>query len=156
MYRRERRGKESARMTRLCAWKRWSVAATPWVTASLFACSAAKTGSVGCPRLDGSGEWALQMVATSADYHVDGHLRFAAERAYTELTATTADGARERIEYPVQTLATGADSISFTFAPIGYRLDGRCVSQHRLQGVFRVPQPPFNDMVGTWTLVKSR
>lgn len=121
------------------------------LAAALPACGGARP-AVRCPPLQGSGEWVLDMSARGADFRVAGRLRFADQGGTTDLVATSAEGAREPLQYPVENLVVSGDSVSFSFAPIGYRLRGRCTGQDSIHGTFSVPQPPFDDLTGRWTL----
>lgn len=96
------------------------------------------------------------MSANDGNFTVDGRVRFTGENGVTEFTATTAEGTRELLEFPIQSVISTSDSVFFSFAPIGYRLRGRCVSPANFEGTFTVPQPPFEDISGRWTLSRER
>jgi hypothetical protein len=116
--------------------------------------SCAATSASSCPSFSGSGSWVVEMQADDSDYNVSGSIIFDPD-GRTELTATTGDGAREPLRYPLETVTVESDSVHITFAPIGYSLRGRCVAPDSIAGRFSVPQPPFEDVEGTWKMTRQ-
>ena len=72
------------------------------------------------------------------------------------LVATNAEGTREPIRYPIDSLRRWNDSIAFQFAPIGFRLRGRCVPAGGFSGRFTVPIVPTSSISGDWTLERAQ
>jgi len=130
------------------------IAITLVIVTSQLNCTSV-TPRVVCPDLAASETWVLEMVADNGRFRVAGHLYFTSRGGATDLVATTADGAHEPIKFPVENLDREADSLQFSFAPIGYQLRGQCLSQTAMEGKFRVPQPPFEEITGRWTLTRG-
>jgi hypothetical protein len=89
-------------------------------------------------------------------YRVDGHAHFLAGDGRVQAVAETREGTREPISVPIDDLRVTEDSVHLGFAPIGFRLSGRCISSGAIEGEFSVPQPPFDDIRGTWRLTRPQ
>lgn len=140
---------------RLRVRQHFGYAASVLMGACYFAaCTSAQVEAHSCPSIQGSGDWALSMMAEEADYRVNGTVHFGKDNEVVELLAVTSEGTGELIESQIQEVRIIRDSISFTFAPIGFVLKGRCLSPDHLEGAFSVPQPPFSDIRGRWSLLK--
>lgn len=122
----------------------------------VVACASSQPDVQDCSPMRASGEWTLTMMADETDYQLAGVVRFWSDTAVAELIATTSEGTGELVEAPIENLHVVRDSIFFSFAPIGFHLQGRCLSPDHLEGTFSVPQPPFGDIVGRWSMVKER
>ena len=115
-----------------------------------LACATRREGSTGCS-VDGlQGTWDLQMTSRGIVYSVTGSIALSAGAGQTHLIGETSEGTTEPIDYPIQGLRVSGDSVFFSFAPIGFSLQGRCVTPARLEGRFSVPNPPFDSIVGDW------
>jgi len=90
------------------------------------------------------------MSARSIPYTLTGTVSLEGSGGRTHLVAESGEGMREPIDYPIEGLRAQEDSINFSFAPIGFRLQGRCISSDRLEGRFAVPHPPYDSIVGDW------
>jgi hypothetical protein len=126
------------------------------VAAFAVACASSQADVQDCSPMRASGNWTLSMMADESDYRLAGVVRFWGDTAVAELVATTNEGTGELVEAPIENLNLVRDSSFFSFAPIRFHLQGRCLSPDRLEGTFSVPQPPFGDIVGRWSMVKER
>lgn len=122
-----------------------------WLVA-VGACASSPIPS--CPSFHGSGSWGLAMKPDKFGYRISGSILFD-PAGRVELTATSNDGAREPINSPVDSLMVTADSVRFTFAPIGFSLQGRCVTTDSIVGRFSEPQPPHDNIEGDWQMTRK-
>jgi hypothetical protein len=87
---------------------------------------------------------------------VTGSVDLAGEGGQTHLVAETAEGMKEPLDYPIQDFRVRNDSVSLSFAPIGFSLHGRCVAADSMGGRFSVPNPPFDSIIGDWVARRVR
>ena len=92
----------------------------------------------------------MQLTSRGITYGVAGSVDLAAEGGQTHLVAETAEGTREPLDYPIHAFHVRGDSVFFSFAPIGFSLQGRCLTPDSVAGRFSVPNPPFDSIVGDW------
>lgn len=121
----------------------------------LTACARPNQAAVTCTVAEAEERWQLDMRADSSDIEVRGSVFLSSRGGRTDLVAISADGGREPLNYPLETKRTPADSIALKFAPIGFSLVGRCTGTQKYSGRFSVPQPPFRDITGSFTLTKA-
>lgn len=127
----------------------------PVVLLSLLAgCLGTTSDSPRCAALREDGSWTLAMHADEHGYRVVGQAHFLGGDGRVEAVASTREGTGEPISVPIDDLRTTEDSVHLRFAPIGFRLSGRCISSGVIEGEFSVPQPPFDDVLGTWRMTR--
>lgn len=120
-----------------------------------LASACARPANEECRHLSAAGTWQLELEADSEGHYVVGIVSLGSTDR-VELTRVSADGAREPLDFPVDGLRISGDSVSFRFAPIGYSLKGTCVAPDSVVGRFSVPQPPFEDIEGDFTMTRQR
>ena len=106
---------------------------------------------VGCAELR-TGTFELQMWSKDSSYRVNGAVRLTSGIGTVSLVAVPGEGTREPIQTPVDSLKLEGDSVSFGFAPIQFRLRGKCEGKDLAEGQFSVPQPPYEPITGRWIL----
>ncbi len=111
--------------------------------------------SPGTPLCADSGTWRLAAEAYSGGMTVTGTITLDGMESRTNLILTHAEGWTETIEDPLEIQGTEPDSIRFQFSPIGFKFVGSCASSNEWAGEFAVPQPPFEDISGAWSMIKE-
>jgi hypothetical protein len=92
------------------------------------------------------------MWSRDSTYVVEGTVTLRDSSGRVSVIAVSRDGSGEPIDVPVDSLSLHGDSLAFGFAPIGFRLQGRCTAEGVAAGRFSVPQPPFEPITGVWVL----
>lgn len=109
-------------------------------------------GSSGCaPSCELAGTFGLEAQAEGGA-RIEGTVFIAGPTSRTNLLYVSPEGRRETINVPLEVLFLDPDSVQFTFAPAGFQFDGSCVGSGSWEGRFSLPQPPFDDLRGTWTM----
>jgi hypothetical protein len=109
---------------------------------------------LGCAELR-TGTFELHMLSRDSSYRVDGPVTLTSGIGTVSLVAVSGEGMREPIQTPVDSLKLEGDSVSFGFAPIQFRLRGKCEGKDLAEGQFSVPQPPFEPITGRWALQRK-
>lgn len=119
-----------------------------WV--ALAACSS--VGRAGeCATANVAGRWRVHMIAPTVNYRVGGTIELTGSGGNVALGDTTDEGTTDVWEFPLDTLRVVHDSLWMVFAPIHFRLMGRCVGQDSLSGSFVLPRgSSFPANVGSW------
>lgn len=99
-----------------------------------------------------SGVYDLHMWSGDSSYSVEGAVKLEGRTGMVSVVAVSHEGTGEPITTQIDSLRLINDSVSFRFAPIGFRLRGRCEGKDAAEGQFSVPQPPFAPITGEWTL----
>lgn len=121
----------------------------------LSTCAIQSHAETSCTVSDAEESWQLQMRADSSAFEVKGSVFLSSRGGRTDMVAVSADGAGEPLNFPLELTGISADSIALKFAPIGYSLKGVCSGAQQYTGRFSVPQPPFRDIVGSFTLTRA-
>lgn len=100
--------------------------------------------------------WRVSMRDSIAEYEVHGTIEIGRAGGTTQLAATSRDGMTEPLTYPINDVRIEGDTLSFGFAPIGYRVVVQCVDSLTAVGTFVRPQPPFDSLRGFVRLMRER
>lgn len=123
--------------------------------AVLSACSSTPPSSASCSLPALYGTWTMDATGAPSGYRYAGKVHLAPSGSVTELVGTSGEGTSEPDNYPIDSLTVTAESIRFQFAPLGVRIEGKCVARDTVAVRFVLPQPPFPDIVGTGLLTRS-
>ena len=115
----------------------------PLFTVATLACEAG-VESVTCADL--AGTWEAELASLSG-HRLSGSVVLG-PGASVHLTSTSRDGARAPMTYEIDSLTIIADSIAFSFAPLGIQVKGSCVRSDSIAATFVFPQPPFEPITG--------
>ncbi|HWP37507.1 MAG TPA: hypothetical protein VNL18_08155 [Gemmatimonadales bacterium] len=126
-----------------------------WCTAISVGCAHMPPPAAGCSLPALYGAWNMDATAEPSGYRYTGTVHFAETGSRTELIGTSGEGTREPDNYPIDSLTVTADSVRFSFAPLGVRIEGRCTGRDTIAVRFILPQPPFPDIVGAGFLTRS-
>lgn len=113
-------------------------------------CSSANRTAHECDLAVLSGSWSVEMASVDSTVTVTGSLDFASKGGRVQLVSETSEGTREPGDFPITSLRVAGDSLSFSFAPAGFALRGRCVSPDSIAGRFALPNSPHDSIHGTW------
>ncbi len=112
-------------------------------------CSGRERQTGACARFTRNGIWMVAMKSDAAEYTLEGTIETTDRTVRVRLAGVSREGTREPLEYLADSLILGGDSVHFRFAPLGIRVDGRCVAPDSIAADFSFPQPPFGPIVGS-------
>jgi hypothetical protein len=117
--------------------------------------SCSKTRESPCPDFPGGSGWTLALSSPDGN-RIDGVLSNVAGRTRIRGVLTTREGAREPLDYAVDSVQMQSDSVHFMFSPSQIRLAGNCVSMDSVRAKFEMPQPPFGPITGSGTITRVK
>lgn len=99
--------------------------------------------------------WLLRAAATDGSVVLSGAVDLTGPTPWTHLTEARLEGAREQLEFRVDSLWLTNDSLSFEFAPLTVSVTGRCATGDSLVVRFSALQAPgAPNAVGTGVMVR--
>ncbi len=99
--------------------------------------------------------WLLRAAATDSSVVLSGAIDLTGPTPWTHLTEARQEGAREQLEFRVDSLRVTNDSLSFAFAPLTVSVIGRCATEDSLVVRFSALQAPGTpNAVGTGVMVR--
>jgi hypothetical protein len=101
------------------------------------------------------GTWDMHMEDSDSVEVLAGKVIFGDSTAWVALIATSREGTREPLDYPIQSVGATGMRLRFQFAPIGYVLDGDCFSRDSIRGEYSVQLTPNADSIrGVWSMTR--
>lgn len=98
--------------------------------------------------------WRAEMQSSQPIYRLEGTIGTGSSGLAVRLEETTAEGTRDLLEFPADSLAGHGDSVRFLFAPVGILVQGACVEPKRIMVRFSRPNPPYPAIEGTGQLAR--
>ena len=108
----------------------------------------------GCESFRKGGTWMVAMHSDTADFSLEGSIT-TGKYGRVNLTGISKEGTKEPINYPLDSFKTKGDSLHFQFAPLGIKIEGRCMSSDSIEAIFAFPQPPFPPIVGRGRITRA-
>jgi hypothetical protein len=96
----------------------------------------------------------VAMHSDTADYSLEGSIT-TGKNGRVSLMGISKESAKEPINYTLDSIKTKGDSLHFQFAPLGIKIEGRCMSSDSIDATFAFPQPPFPPIVGQGRITRA-